>query len=138
MSTTEPPTDEPTTAKAQTTEPLTATERWASSVMAVVRLIPPGRVVSYGDLAAMFDLNPRLVGRILATQSEPDVPWWRVVNSAGEYPAALLGQALPHWFAEGILLASHGRGCRIRHHRADLADLADTAERLLGPLPGVS
>ena len=43
-----------------------------------------GEVVSYGDIAddAGFPGRSRAVGRFLATTDE-EVPWWRVVNSAG-------------------------------------------------------
>ena len=53
-------------------------------ILAVLRLLEPGEVVSYGDVAddAGFPGRSRAVGRLLATTAE-DVPWWRVVNAAG-------------------------------------------------------
>ncbi len=33
---------------------------------AVARLVPPGRVVAYGDIAALLGVGPRQVGRIMA------------------------------------------------------------------------
>ena len=46
--------------------------------------LQPGEVVTYGDIAdvAGYPKLSRLVGHILAT-TDVDVPWWRVVNSAG-------------------------------------------------------
>ncbi|WP_159880304.1 MGMT family protein [Aquitalea denitrificans] len=56
------------------------------AVLALVRQIPPGRVSSYGVLAAAagFPRHARHVGKLLG--SLPDghgLPWHRVVNSAG-------------------------------------------------------
>ena len=58
-------------------------------VYAVVRLIPAGKVSSYGRIAKMLGRNraSRAVGYALnALKDKPDkdqVPWWRVVNAAG-------------------------------------------------------
>ena len=53
-------------------------------ILAVIRSLREGEVVTYGDIAedAGYPKRSRLVGHILAT-TEEDVPWWRVVNSAG-------------------------------------------------------
>jgi len=53
-------------------------------IIAVIRSIREGEVVSYGDIAADagYPKLSRLVGSLLAG-SELDLPWWRVVNSAG-------------------------------------------------------
>ena len=56
-------------------------------VYTVARLVPPGRVVSYGDIAALFDANPRQVGSHLGRCNAPGVPWWRVTNASGRLPA---------------------------------------------------
>lgn len=108
-----------------------------SDVYAIVRLIPTGRVVSYGDIAGMLGMSPRMVGRYLALSQEADLPWWRVVNAAGELPSHVREHALAHWSDEGIDLNPGGLGISMRKHRADLPQLADTAEALLGPLRGV-
>jgi methylated-DNA-protein-cysteine methyltransferase-like protein len=54
-------------------------------ILDVIRALRPGEVTTYGDVAetAGYPKRSRLVGRILAT-TETDVPWWRVVNSAGQ------------------------------------------------------
>lgn len=108
-----------------------------AQVYEIVRLVPHGRVVSYGDIAGMLLINPRQVGRLLAT-SEPsdELPWWRVTNASGVLPKHLVDEARACWLEEGIALSANG--CRINSSRADLGDLADAAEQLLGPLPGVS
>lgn len=107
-------------------------------VYAIVRLIPVGCVVSYGDIAGMLGMSPRMVGRYLALGDEADLPFWRVVNAAGELPGHVREHALGHWEYEGLALKPNERGVPMSRYRADLAHLADAAEALLGPLPGVS
>lgn len=57
-------------------------------VYAMVRQIPPGKVASYGQIAALLG-HPRAartVGWALASLSEtvePAVPWQRVINAQG-------------------------------------------------------
>jgi methylated-DNA-protein-cysteine methyltransferase-like protein len=56
------------------------------TVYAVVRLIPAGRVLSYGAVAALMGRPgaARAVGSALSGLSRDlGVPWWRVVNSTG-------------------------------------------------------
>lgn len=54
-------------------------------VLQVVRRLPPGRVASYGDVAALAGRPgaARTVGQIMARASEPGVPYHRVVASDG-------------------------------------------------------
>lgn len=109
----------------------------AEQVNAVVRLIPPGRVVSYGDIAALLGIGPRQVGQIMA-KGEADLPWWRVTNASGDPPRHLRAAAFAHFADEGMHLKANGLGVPITRYRADLACLADAAEARLGPLPGTS
>lgn len=53
-------------------------------IIDVIRALREGEVVTYGDIAdtAGYPRLSRLVGRLLAT-SDLELPWWRVVNSAG-------------------------------------------------------
>lgn len=53
-------------------------------ILDVIRSLRPGEVVTYGDIAADagYPKLSRLVGRLLAI-TDDDLPWWRVVNSAG-------------------------------------------------------
>jgi methylated-DNA-protein-cysteine methyltransferase-like protein len=56
------------------------------SLLNVVRQIPPGRVMSYGQVALYMGLPraARQVGWALRSlEGTPDFPWWRVVNNAG-------------------------------------------------------
>ncbi|MBA3724439.1 MAG: MGMT family protein [Candidatus Levybacteria bacterium] len=55
-------------------------------VMQVVRLVPFGNVVSYGQVAAYVGVprGARHVGWILrGIENNVDLPWWRVVNNTG-------------------------------------------------------
>ena len=64
---------------------------FASAVLDLVAEIPPGNVMSYGDIAAALgSRGARTVGTVLA-RSGADVPWWRVIRSSGH---AAAGQRL--------------------------------------------
>ncbi len=72
------------------------------SVIDVVRSIPPGSVLSYGEVAAEAG-HPgaaRAVGNLLKTTGA-EIPWWRVVGSGGRLVA-------PAWERQRDLLAAEG------------------------------
>ncbi len=52
---------------------------------AIIRGIPTGRVMTYGDVAAYAGRprQARRVGYALHALTDPSVPWWRVVNAKG-------------------------------------------------------
>ncbi|CAN5125499.1 MGMT family protein [soil metagenome] len=55
-------------------------------VIDVIRLVPFGTVVSYGQVAVMIGVPraARQVGWILnSTEGKDDLPWWRVMNNVG-------------------------------------------------------
>ncbi|KGN36793.1 MGMT family protein [Knoellia subterranea] len=122
-----------------------ASELTIERVLTLVELVPRGRVVSYGDLAAIVGIGPRQVGAFMRHHSE-GLPWWRITNAAGDLPPPLLTQARPHWADEGILVKRNGLGCRIADYRADLEALAAayrqriaaTLEAMGTPLPKTS
>lgn len=65
-----------------TPEPSLSLNRF-QRIEAVIRLIPEGRVSSYGDIAAFTTgVSPRHVGFALAGSKEK-LPWHRVVNAQG-------------------------------------------------------
>ncbi|ORI18211.1 MGMT family protein [Rhodococcus sp. 1168] len=87
------------------------TEEHVERVREIVASVPPGRVVTYGDIAAAAGLSsPRTVGWILRTDSA-DLPWHRVVPANGR-PAAHL--------ATRQLAELQGEGVSIRDGRVDL------------------
>lgn len=92
-------------------------------VLRAVELVPRGRVVSYGDLAALVGTGPRQVGTIMRLYGS-NVTWWRVTNASGDLPPNLRPRAFEMWAQEGITLKANGLGCRIRDHRVDLTWLA--------------
>ncbi|MGC5529471.1 MGMT family protein [Streptomyces sp. SR-10] len=82
---------------------------YAERVLDVADLIPPGRVMTYGDIAEWLgEGGPRQVGRVMALYGSA-VPWWRVVRSDGTLLPAHELRALDHYRAEGTPLreASH-------------------------------
>lgn len=65
--------------------PVPTTTTWKSRVLSIVRRIPPGRVASYGDIAALADRPraARAVGNIMRGCGRPDVPCHRVIAANG-------------------------------------------------------
>ena len=72
-------------------------------VRALVAAIPPGRVATYGDIAAVVGLSsPRIVGWIMRTDSS-DLPWHRVIPASGRPARHLAARQLELLRAEGVL-----------------------------------
>jgi|GEM_PF-1349314 len=71
------------------------------AVYRVLEAVPPGRVTSYGAVAALLGLStPRRPAA--AMRRAPDgIPWWRMIRSDGTLPPTLLARAKVHWEAEG-------------------------------------
>ena len=99
--------------------PLTATfDRVFEKIYRLVLRIPPGRVMTYGQLARFLEerYSPRLVGWAMhaTPHDERNIPWHRVINSRG---AVSTGKIILHepelqklmLEAEGIVF--DGRGC---------------------------
>jgi methylated-DNA-protein-cysteine methyltransferase-like protein len=83
---------------------------FSNRVYALVAQIPAGRVMTYGQIAALAG-NPRaarIVGGI-AHYGDPELPWHRVVNKSGGlavgYPGGVEGHK-KHLEAEGILVSA--------------------------------
>ena len=92
-------------------------------VLDIVRKIPAGRVMSYGDVAAAVGSHPdlagatgsdgaRLVGNVMSRFGS-DVPWWRVIRSTGHPPRFHEQQALPYYVAERTPLTGSEENYRI-------------------------
>lgn len=80
------------------------------SVERLVRQIPPGRVMTYGQLAALAGsaYAARIVGGI-AHFGDPDLPWQRVVNKKGGLASGYPGGRGAHRAAleaEGIRVST--------------------------------
>jgi alkylated DNA nucleotide flippase Atl1 len=86
-------------------------------VLAVVERIPPGRVLSYGDVAALASApTPRDVGQVLLRHGE-EVPWWRVLRADGTPPAHLRERQLALLRAEDTPMAPYGAAVDLAHAR---------------------
>jgi methylated-DNA-protein-cysteine methyltransferase related protein len=78
-------------------------------VLAVVDRIPPGRVLSYGDVAALASApTPRDVGQVLLRHGE-GVPWWRVLRADGTPAPHLRDRQLALLRAEDTPMAPSGQ-----------------------------
>ena len=88
--------------------------QYRSRVFDLVRDIPAGRVMTYGQIASLLGegYTPRTVGYVM--HASPDgVPWQRVINSAGKcstgrltIPLNLQQELLE---AEGVVFNSAGK-----------------------------
>ena len=88
-------------------------------VLGVVALIPPGRVMSYGDIAEYLGIGgPRQVGRAMS-RSGGEVPWWRVIHADGSPPPGKETECLANLRAEATPLRADGSCVDMRRARWD-------------------
>ncbi|GAB2810983.1 hypothetical protein GCM10022221_05530 [Actinocorallia aurea] len=101
-----------------------AARSYADLVLDLVERIPPGHVMTYGDVAEYLGVGgPRQVGRVMAT-SGGAVPWWRVIRADGRLLPGHERRALTQYAREGTPLRTEDR-----------VDLRRA--RWQGPLPGI-
>jgi len=97
-------------------------------VMRMVHAIPPGRVMTYGDIAIMLTAraeraglsdtySPRMVGHVMSRFGAA-LPWWRVIRAGGYPPRSLQARAWPHYTQEGTPLTGPEENYRINIRRA--------------------
>jgi methylated-DNA-protein-cysteine methyltransferase related protein len=83
----------------------------AERILQCVESIPPGRVMTYGDVAEYVGSRaPRLVGRVLA-EDGGTVPWYRVLHADGTFAHHLRDEQRQLLIAEGV---------RVRDGRVDV------------------
>jgi alkylated DNA nucleotide flippase Atl1 len=76
-------------------------DEYSARVLDVVDAIPPGQVMSYGDIAEYLAAGgPRQVGRVLAAYGG-GVAWWRVIHADGTPAPGHDASALKHYLAGG-------------------------------------
>ncbi|MGW5732416.1 MULTISPECIES: MGMT family protein [Streptomyces] len=93
---------------------------YAERVLEVAELIPPGRVMTYGDVAEWLEEGgPRQVGRAMALYGGA-VPWWRVVRSDGVLLPGHELRAMDHYRAEGTPLREASRASQGHVPRLDM------------------
>lgn len=93
---------------------------YRTRVYRIVRLIPPGRVMTYGQLAEILGdgYTPRTIGFVMHG-SDDKTPWHRVVNAQGGCSTGRV--VLPHdkqqrlLEAEGISFNERGR-CELQKY----------------------
>lgn len=94
---------------------------YAERVLDVAEAIPPGKVMTYGDVAEWLEEGgPRQVGRVMALYGG-GVPWWRVVRADGRPLPGAERKALARYREEGTPLRDAARSAGDRIPRLDLA-----------------
>lgn len=76
--------------------------RYQEKVFSIVRQIPTGRVMTYGQIAEILGkgYTPRTVGFVMRGAGD-DVPWQRVINARGACSTGRI--LLPHNVQQQIL-----------------------------------
>lgn len=83
------------------TVPTPASLEYAEAVHRLAALVPPGVVLSYGDVAELLGSGgPRQAGKAM-TSSPSATPWWRIIRADGTLPPVLAERAKEAWRAEG-------------------------------------
>jgi alkylated DNA nucleotide flippase Atl1 len=93
---------------------------FAGRVLDVTEAIPPGRVMSYGDIAEYLgEGGPRQVGRVMALWGG-GVAWWRVIHADGSLLNGHEQAALARYREEGTPMrpGAHGGPARVDMRRA--------------------
>ncbi|QUW93579.1 DNA base-flipping protein [Streptomyces sp. V17-9] len=97
-----------------------ALPEYAERVLDVTELIPPGRVMTYGDVAEYLEEGgPRQVGRVMSLYGG-GVPWWRVVRADGVLLAGHELEAIDRYREEGTPLKEASRAAEGHLPRLDL------------------
>ncbi|MDQ3107506.1 MAG: MGMT family protein [Actinomycetota bacterium] len=84
----------------------------------VVAALPPGDVVTYGEVAALAGKPgaARGVGAVLAGSGDAGLPWWRVVNATGRLVPGHEAEHARRLRREGVAVDSSAG--RVRFSRA--------------------
>ncbi|MFC8311362.1 MGMT family protein [Streptomyces olivaceus] len=97
-----------------------ALPEYAERVLEVTEVIPPGRVMTYGDVAEYLEEGgPRQVGRVMSLYGG-GVPWWRIVRADGVLLTGQELEALDRYREEGTPLKEASRAAEGHLPRVDL------------------
>ena len=87
---------------------------FTEQVFAVVESIPPGTVMTYGDVAAVLGSHgAQSVGNIMSRLGE-GIPWCRVVQASGRVAKGHEDEALALLRREGTPLVEGADGWRVQ------------------------
>ncbi len=101
-------------------------EETVTFVCELVSAIPPGRVMTYGDIARQVPhAGPRTVGMIMRHFGH-SLPWWRVVGAGGRPVPGAEAESLTHYGEEGTPLKRTGTAVGYRVDYALARWLPDT------------
>ena len=92
-------------------------------VLAVVAVIPPGNVTSYGEVAKVAGCGARNVGTVLKRHGA-STAWWRVVRADGTSHDPV--RAEDYWDREAI--AHAGGRVKMHEHGIDARELKELME----------
>ena len=101
---------------------------FVDQVIALVNAIPPGQVMTYGDIAHLLTARaeqagvdeaygPRMVGFVMSRFGS-NMPWWRLIRSSGHPPRFHQVEARPHYDDEQTPLIETAESYRIDMRRA--------------------
>src|SRR6056297_3520177 len=86
--------------------PEASTPSLYARIYALVRQVPSGRVVTYGQVGRMAGCSARTVGfSMVALPADSQVPWHRVVNSRGQVSPRSSGEGA---WVQKLLLGKEG------------------------------
>jgi methylated-DNA-protein-cysteine methyltransferase-like protein len=102
--------------------PLEETPAYRERVYEIVRRIPSGRVMTYGQIAELLGegYTPRTVGFVMHSADEETTPWHRVINSQGACSTGRIivppDKQQRMLEAEGVVFDARGR-CNLGRYR---------------------
>lgn len=102
--------------------PPAAPSPFVREVSRVIRRIPPGRTLGYGQVALLAGKPGGARAVVRALRALEDVPWWRVVRSDGSLAAEVAQKQAKKLAGEGVVLKG-------RKVPAEVHGLAGTARR---------
>ena len=95
----------------------------AQRVLAIVAVIPPGNVSSYGEVAKLAECGARNVGTVM-NRHGGNAAWWRVVRADGTSHDPV--RAEDYWDREAI--AHAGGRVKMHEHGIDARELQELME----------
>ena len=95
----------------------------AQRVLAIVAVIPPGNVSSYGEVAKLAGCGARNVGTVM-NKHGGNAAWWRVVRADGTSHDPV--RAEDYWDREAI--AHAGGRVKMHEHGIDARELQELME----------